>query len=159
MLILEFGTFPKRCYENTAAFVRDLDPFLALLPSDFRYAVEIRNQEFLEPEYFACLRHHGVAHVFNSWTRMPHLSEQLEMPDVFTADFTVTRALLRQGRPYERAVEKFAPYAEAVDPNPAARGALRQLIARAKRRNEPAYIFVNNRLEGNAPTTIESIVE
>ena len=159
VLIFEFGTFPKRCYENAAEFVRELDPFLALLPKDFRYAVEIRNEEFLAPEYFACLRYRGVAHVFNAWTRMPGISEQLELPDVFTAEFTVTRALLRQGRPYERAVEKFAPYAEAVDPNPEARGALRRLIARAKRRNEPAYIFVNNRLEGNAPTTIESILE
>ena len=158
VLIFEFGTFPKRCYESTAEFVRDLDPFLAQLPQDFRYAVEIRNQEFLEPEYFACLRYRGVAHVFNAWTRMPPIGEQIELPDIFTADFTVTRALLRQGRPYEAAVEKFSPYAEAVDPNPETRGSLRRLIERAKRHNQPAYIFVNNRLEGNAPTTIESIV-
>jgi uncharacterized protein YecE (DUF72 family) len=138
--------------------VRELDPFLAKLPQDFRYAVEIRNQEFLEPDYFGCLRNRGIAHVFNGWTRMPLIGEQIEISDAFTADFTVTRALLRQGRPYESAVEKFAPYAEAVDPSPETRGALRRLIARAKRRNEPAYIFVNNRLEGNAPTTIESIV-
>ena len=159
VLIFEFGNFPKRCYESTAEFVRELDPFLAQLPQDFRYAVEIRNQEFLEPEYFACLRYRGVAHVFNAWTRMPTIGDQIELPEVFTADFTVTRALLRQGRPYEAAVEKFTPYAEAVDPNPETRGSLRRLIERAKRRNEPAFIFVNNRLEGNAPTTIESVVD
>ncbi len=158
VLIFEFGRFPKRCYENTAGFVRELDPFLAQLPPGFRYAVEIRNEEFLEPEYFACLQHRGVAHVLNGWTRMPTIDEQMGLPEAFTADFTVTRALLRQGRPYEAAVEKFAPYAEAVDPNPETRGALRHLIARAKHRNEPAYIFVNNRLEGNAPSTIESVV-
>src|SRR5581483_4139151 len=122
-------------------------------------AVEIRNQDFLTPEYFACLRRHGVAHVFNAWTRMPELSEQLQLPDVYTADFTVARALLRRGRPYEEAVARFSPYKQIQDPNPAVRNAVRNLISRARERNEPSYIFVNNRLEGNAPQTVEAIVE
>jgi hypothetical protein len=45
------------------------------------------------------------------------------------------------------------------DPNPETRQALRTLISRARERNEPSYIFVNNRLEGNAPQTIEAIVD
>lgn len=158
VLIFEFGTFPQRCYENAGEFVRDLEPFLAQLPVDFRYAVEIRNQEFLVPEYFACLRRQGIAHVFNSWTRMPDIRVQMQLPEAITAGFTVVRALLRPGRPYEEAVATFAPYEQVRDPNPEARQALRDLIARARERNEPAYIFVNNRLEGSAPGTIEAIV-
>jgi hypothetical protein len=30
---------------------------------------------------------------------------------------------------------------------------------RSKQRSEPAYIFVNNRLEGNAPGTIEAVID
>ena len=71
---------------------------------------------------------------------------------------TVVRALLRQGRPYEEAVAQFSPYEQVRDANPETRQALRELIARAKERNQPAYIFVNNRLEGSAPGTIEAIV-
>ena len=41
----------------------------------------------------------------------------------------------------------------------AASAAWRDLISRARERNEPSYIFVNNRLEGNAPRTIEAILE
>ena len=158
VLIFEFGTFPKACYSDVGAFLAELDPFLATLPCDFRYAVEIRNEDFLAPEYFACLREHGVAHVFNAWTRMPSLSEQIQMPEIFTADFTVTRALLRKGRPYEDAVAKFSPYREVQDPNPETRQALRELIKHAREQREPSYIFVNNRLEGSAPGTIEAIV-
>lgn len=158
VLMFEFGTFPKSTFRDAAAFVEALDPFLATLPPAFRYAVEIRNEEFLVPEYFACLRQHGIAHVFNAWTRMPALADQILLPDIYTADFTVTRALLRRGRPYEDAVAKFAPYREIQDPNPDTRDALRKLIAQAKQRNQPAYIFVNNRLEGSAPGTIEAIV-
>jgi uncharacterized protein YecE (DUF72 family) len=155
VLIFEFG----RTHQTLGDFVADLDPFLASLPDGYRYAVEIRNQEFLAPEYFSCLRRHGVAHVFNAWTRMPEIGEQVQLPDVYTADFTVTRALLRKGRPYEEAVAKLAPYREIQDPNPGTREALRALIERARRLPQPAYIFVNNRLEGNAPGTIEAITD
>lgn len=158
VLIFEFGNFPKYCFRYPAEFIAELYPFLTLLPQDFRYAVEIRNEEFLVPEYFACLREHGVAHVLNAWSRMPELPEQIAMPEVFTADFTVVRALLRRGRPYERAVEQFSPYKEIQDVNPGARQAMHAVIDRARERNEPAYIFVNNRLEGNAPRTIEAVV-
>ena len=40
-----------------------------------------------------------------------------------------------------------------------AREALRALIARAQERQQPAFVFVNNRLEGNAPETIQAVVE
>ena len=159
VLIFEFGAFPKGCYCDAHEFVAALDPFLASLPDGFHYAVEIRNQEFLTPEYFACLHRHGIAHVFNAWTRMPEISEQIQLPEAYTADFTVARALLRRGRLYEQAVAKFSPYREIQDPNPEARQALRDLISHARERHQPSYIFVNNRLEGNAPQTIEAIVD
>jgi uncharacterized protein YecE (DUF72 family) len=158
-LIFEFGSFPKQIYRSATEFLERLDPFLASLPPQFRYAVEIRNPEFLGPEYFDCLRGRGVAHVFNAWTRMPAIGEQAAFPDAYTADFTVARALLRHGRPYEQAVAMFTPYQQIQDPNPETRQALRGLISRARERHQPSYIFVNNRLEGNAPQTIEAILD
>jgi uncharacterized protein YecE (DUF72 family) len=159
VLIFEFGSFPKQTYRSATEFLEQLDPFLASLPPQFRYAVEIRNPEFLGPEYFDCLRGRGVAHVFNAWTRMPAIGEQAAFPDAYTADFTVARALLRHGRPYEQAVAMFTPYQQIQDPNPETRQALRELISRARERHQPSYIFVNNRLEGNAPQTIEAILD
>ena len=159
LLIFEFGTFAHRSFPDRAAFLERLDSFLAALPPEFRYAVEIRNPEFLEREYFACLRQHGVAHVYNAWSRMPELPYQLSIPDSLTADFAVCRALLRCGRPYEEAVARFAPYREIQDPNPQARESMRVLIGRAREDRRLLFLFVNNRLEGNAPLTILSLVE
>ncbi len=159
LLIFEFGAFPKRTYENAGHFICDLDPFLAALPTGWRYAVEIRNPEFLAPEYFACLRDRGVAHVYNAWTRMPELDEQMAIEETVTADFTVTRALLRRGRPYEEAVQKLSPYTTILDKNIRARESLRQQIRKAREQRRPAYVFVNNRLEGNAPLTIEAVLD
>ena len=81
------------------------------------------------------------------------------MPDSVTADFIVSRALLRSGRSYEDAVAMFAPYTEVKDPNPQARDALRVLIDRSREDQRMAFLFVNNRLEGNSPGTIISIVD
>jgi uncharacterized protein YecE (DUF72 family) len=159
LLIFEFGTFGRKSFENATEFVERLDPFLAKLPPVFRYAVEVRNPEFLEGDYFACLKARGVAHVYNAWARMPELRHQIAIPDSATADFQVCRALLRRGRVYEEAVEAFAPYREVQDPNPEARDSMRVLIGRARENKQFLFLFVNNRLEGNAPTTILSLVD
>jgi uncharacterized protein YecE (DUF72 family) len=159
LLIFEFGTFARRSFENVAAFLERLDPFLASLPVRFRYAVEIRNPEFLAPAYFDCLRVRNVAHVYNAWSRMPELRYQLRIPASQTAPFLVCRALLRFGRRYEDAVKQFSPYREIQDPNPEARESMRILIGRAREDRKMLFLFVNNRLEGNAPLTILSVTE
>lgn len=154
-LIFEFGARLTPLYE----FVERLDTFLGALPTAFRYGVEVRNREYLAPRYFDCLRSHGVAHVFNSWNKMPSLAEQIAIPGVFTADFTVARGLLRPGRAYEDAVATFTPYDKIRDENPEAREALRALVRRMLEERRAAYIYVNNRLEGNAPETVQAIVD
>ena len=35
---------------------------------------------------------------------------------------------------------------------------MRQIITRSLRLKQPSFVFVNNRLEGNAPETIEAII-
>jgi uncharacterized protein YecE (DUF72 family) len=159
VLIFEFGAFSRRTFANLPDFLDCLDPFLAALPPEFRYAVEIRTPDFLERDYFACLRNHGVAHVYNAWSKMPELRHQIAIPDSVTANFQVCRALLRHGRNYEQAVETFQPYSEIRDPNPEARDSMRVLIGRARENKEFLLLFVNNRLEGNSPLTILSVIE
>jgi uncharacterized protein YecE (DUF72 family) len=159
LLIFEFGTFSHQAVPDLAEFLQRLDLFLAALPPQFRYAVEVRNADFLQPDYFDCLRSRGVAHVYNAWARMPELRQQIALPGSATAGFLVCRALLRQGRPYEQAVKMFAPYTETRDPNPEARDSLKLLIRQAREERHMAFLFVNNRLEGNSPLTIMAVTE
>jgi uncharacterized protein YecE (DUF72 family) len=154
-LVFEFGARAAAPRE----FVSQLGPFLDALPPSFRYAVEVRNRTYLDAPYFDCLRQRNIAHVFNAWTKMPPLAEQIAIPGGFTADFTVVRALLREGRAYEHAVEQMSPYDEVRDENPEARDAMRALIRRMREERRAALIFVNNRFEGNAPTTIQAIID
>ena len=158
-LIFEFGTFAKSTFPRPADFLARLDPFLGSVSRHFRYSVEIRNSEYLGPDYFSLLQSHNTAHVFSAWTRMPELLDQIDMPGAYTADFTVVRALLKKGRAYEQAVKAFEPYKRIQEPNPGAREAMRRIAERAWKTRQPAYVFVNNRLEGNAPGTIEAVAD
>ena len=155
VLIFEFGARPTPVHR----FVEQLRPFLQALPPDCRYAVEVRNRTYLVPAYLNSLREHNVAHVLNAWSRMPPLHEQMNLPGIYTADFLVSRVLLREGRAYEQAVETFAPYQDVQDENPEGREALCKMIQRMREERQAAMIFVNNRFEGNAPKTIEAIVQ
>ena len=157
VLIFEFGTFSRKHYEKRESFFADLERFLIQLPQGWRFAVEIRNEDYLRSEYFDLLRRHNAAHVFNAWTRMPPLAKQVEIAEAWTADFSVVRALLRVGRPYETAVQMFSPYDRVQEPSLSTRAAMTEVISRARRKREPAYLFINNRLEGNAPVTIDAV--
>lgn len=91
VLIFEFGTFARSTFARPAEFLARLGPFLGSVSRHFRYAVEIRNPDYLTEDYFATLHAHDTAHVFNAWTRMPELLDQIALPGAFTADFTVVR--------------------------------------------------------------------
>ena len=156
ILIFEFGTLRQT---GLADFIKALDRFLSRLPPGWRYAIEVRNPEFLQADYFACLRAHHVTHVYNAWSRMPELADQISIPASQTTDLLVARALLRRGRPYEDAVRQFMPYDRVQEVNEPVRRGFRELIDLARVDGRPAFIFVNNRLEGNSPGTIVSITD
>jgi uncharacterized protein YecE (DUF72 family) len=158
-LILEFGTFPKAIFPNPGDFYGTLEPFLKELPEGFRYSIEIRNADYLAPDYLGLLKDHNVAHVFNAWTRMPALEDQSQLPDAYSADFTVVRALLRKGRDYDQAVEAFEPYNRIQEPNEGAREGMVRIAKDCLGRKILPFLFVNNRLEGNAPGTMEAVVD
>lgn len=157
LLILEFSRFFPADFARGRDFVEALDRFLEALPKGWRYGVEIRNRNFLHADYFTALGRHGVAHIYNSWTAMPSVSEQLAQPGSRTCpDFAGARFLLKPGRKYEEAVSHFSPYAETKDVYPEGRAAAVSLIRQGVSLpgRSKIFLYVNNRLEGNALETI-----
>jgi len=92
---------------------------------------------------------------------MPPVGEQMALPGSRTnPDLVAARFLLKPGRKYEEAVKTFEPYQRVKEENPEARAAGSTLIQEGvavgpKRRT---FVFVNNRLEGNAIATIEAMM-
>jgi uncharacterized protein YecE (DUF72 family) len=162
VLMFEFSRFWPSDYEHGRDFVSDLDGFLSKLPRGWPYAIEMRNSKWLQNEYFDCLTRHEVTHVFNSWEAMPSVSEQMAMQESRTnPKLIAARFLLKPGRKYEEAVKTFQPYDKIKEPNEDARKAGKLLIAEGKTTTakRKTLIYVNNRLEGNAPETIASMIE
>lgn len=161
LLIFEFSRFWPADYPQGRDFVADLDRFLGQLPQGWPYAVELRNRNWLQPEYFDCLARHQVAHTYNSWQAMPSVGEQLKLPGSLTLPSLVAaRFLLKPGRNYEQAVKSFQPYRHTQEVNPEARKAGATLIADGlKAQGRHTFIYVNNRLEGNAPSTLQAMAE
>ena len=157
--VFEFPAMRGRDLPDIGRWAEELNGFLEQIPSDFRYAVEVRNPELLHDLHGAVLRQHGVAHVFSSWTEMPPIGAQLDLPWTFPAGFTIARALLKPGRTYEEAVRRFEPYDRVREQQPEMRRDLLRLMAEAVRRRIEALVIVNNRAEGNAPETIRALAE
>jgi uncharacterized protein YecE (DUF72 family) len=161
LLMFEFSRFYTTDYEHGRDFVSALDAFLAKLPKGWPYGIEIRNKYWMKPEYFDCLARHSVTHVFNSWTEMPPVGEQMALSGSRTdPELVAARFLLKPGRKYEDAVKSFQPYDKTKEVNEEARKAGAALIQEGKKTaKRKTYIFINNRLEGNALFTIMAMLE
>jgi uncharacterized protein YecE (DUF72 family) len=162
LLIFEFSHFYAADFARGRDFVAALDRFLSQLPKGWSYGVEIRNQNFLHPDYFAMLARHGVAHIYNSWGEMPSVAEQLAMPGSLTNPaVSGARFLLKPGRKYQQAVDLFSPYNRVKEPyeeaRAAAAGLIKQILSTGTGRR--LFLYVNNRLEGNALLTILAILD
>ena len=155
--VFEFQAMRGKDLPDPLQWADQLDDFLGELPRDFRYAVELRNSELLTGVHGEVLKRHGVAHVFNSWTEMPPIGDQVELGWTFPTSFTVARALLKPGRRYGDAVKQFQPYDRVQEPLADLRNDLVRLVTQAHRQRVEAFILANNRAEGNAPGTIRAV--
>ena len=161
LLTFEFSRFGPGEFERGSFFVEALDQFLEKLPRGWPYGVELRNRQWLRPEYFAVLARHGVTHIYNAWTDVPTVPEQMALPGSETnPSLLAARFLLREGRTFEEAVKQFSPYSEIKDPNPEGRAAAVKLVRRVlqSKGKTKAMLLVGNRFEGHSPGTINAIV-
>jgi uncharacterized protein YecE (DUF72 family) len=162
LVMFEFSRFYPTDFARGLDFVEALDGFISSIPKGWHYGVEIRNRHFLKSAYFETLARHGVAHIYNSWADMPSVQEQLDDPASRTTSSHVgARFLLRPGRTYEDAVKQFSPYDRIQEPYPEGRAAGARLIRQLVGSDKPsrAYVYVNNRFEGNALETIAAMLE
>lgn len=143
---------------HEAEFCQLLSGFLAVARRTYEgpLAVELRTSSLLTPRYFSVLRQHGVAHVLNSWTRMPAVGWQW---DRLRAEgklddwpFFLVRALLRPGVRYEDAAI-FAPYDRIVTRAADVRADILRVLREAPTATS-CYVLINNHLEGHSPGTI-----
>jgi uncharacterized protein YecE (DUF72 family) len=152
-LLLQFPYFNRRAFAEPGPFFERLDAFLASLPVDFDYAVEIRNRRWLTPEFVALLRAHGVATTVVDQAWMPHGDEVEGKLDLFTGPLLYVRLLGDRQR-----IEKITRTWEKEVLDPKERlDRWATFLVRVTRAGVPVVVFVNNHYAGHAPATVERL--
>lgn len=161
LIVFEFSHFHATDFEHGRDFVEALDQFFDKMPDGWQFGVEIRNRNLLHPAYFEMLSRHGVAHIYNHWTNMPPVTEQLEICPLREQPFVAARFLLTPGRPHNWAREKMPPYSRIYEIDPAARESIQQLLTHllARDDDQPSYVYLGNELEGCALHTLADVLE
>ncbi|MGC4097783.1 MAG: DUF72 domain-containing protein [Nitrospira sp.] len=107
--------------------------------------------------YQLVLEHHGITHVYNHRCFMPALADQHQwMEHIFTAPFSALHTLRMT---YEAAKKRAEPYNKIVGELPKMRRDPIALVKQSIKDGRRAYVIVNNRSEGNAPKTIQGLVD
>jgi uncharacterized protein YecE (DUF72 family) len=142
------------------AFADALAGFLEKVPRDLDYAVELRDPKLIAARYFEVLAAHGATHVFNYWTRMPSIGEQLAMPGALREGTrVVVRLMVPPRKKYEVLKREWAPFDRIRVPDPAMRADVTELLARAGSMGSEVFVIANNKAEGCAPLTVRALAE
>ncbi len=140
-------------------FCEKLDAFLEAAPKDFPFAVELRDRKLLTTQYARTLQKHGASHVFNYWSRMPRIADQMRVDGLVGASPLVIRLLLPPGQRYAELKEAYAPFDRLVEPQSEMRQDVVRLVRAALERDIECYVIVNNKAEGSSPLTVLALAE
>lgn len=155
--VLEFSPLPRGVRIAAAEFIHGLDRFLGALPSDFRYAVELRERAWLTSAYADVLARHRAGHVYNYWSAMPMPLQQAAVVPPEALPHAVVRLLLPPGTRYEQQREAFRPFDRIQTPDPAMRSQVVEIARRSVGRGSDVFVLVNNKAEGSSPLTVMEI--
>jgi uncharacterized protein YecE (DUF72 family) len=150
-LLFQFGYFNKTAFKSGKEFLTRLEQFVKKLPKGYRFAVEIRNKQWLTAEFFDLLRAHKVAYALIDQAWMPRVSEIFEKFDPITADFTYIR-LLGDRKGIERQTKVWDKV--IVDRSKELMSWV-NVCQRTIRRGVSTYVYVNNHYAGFPPATVE----
>ena len=158
-LLFQFSPQDYASLAGPASFVERLYQFLDSLPRGPLYAVEMRNAALFTPAYVDALAAVGACHCLNGHPSMPTVREQAGLVQPERSQALVIRWMQARHMSYQAAKQKYAPFNQIVDADPASRAAIAELCFDSSRRRQPSYVIVNNKAEGCAPLSIVQLAQ
>jgi len=150
-LLFQFGYFNKNAFPGVNDFLARLRPFLKKLPTDHKFALEIRNKNWLVPQFTDALRERGVALALIDQSWMPRPAQWFEKLDPITAGFTYVRwlgdrkAIEEQTKVWDKLiVDRRAELTEWAD-----------ILGKVRKRKIQIFAYANNHYAGYGPATVE----
>jgi uncharacterized protein YecE (DUF72 family) len=154
-MLFQFPFFNKKAFARPAEFLERLRGFLPKLPQDFSFAVEIRNKDWVGPEFLALLRSHNVAFTLIDHPWMSRPSELMRHGDIITSDFAYIRmlgdryAIEEMTKTWDKTVvdrhRELMEWSAIVD----------SLLSRDLK----VYTYINNHFAGHSPETMLQFLE
>lgn len=149
-LVLQFPYFNESAFRDQAEFLARLDPFLARLPTTFRYGVEVRNKAWVNQALLDVLRAHRAAFVLLDLVYIPHPASM--KLDLVTTDFSYVR-LIGDRKAVEAATDTFDHI--VLDKSDMLERWAQYLLALLPRVR--IYGYANNHYAGHGPDTIRDL--
>ncbi len=143
--------FPHFSHNMRVEFFSRLKAFLPKLPANDKFAVEIRNRDWLTEELADLLRKHHVALVLADRPNTPRPNELFDSFDPITTDWTYIR-WLGDRKGIEEITKTFSKV--VVDRKEDMRSWV-DACFQIKKRGILIYAYANNHYAGHGPATIE----
>lgn len=154
-LVLQFPYFNKKVFPGPNEFYDRLAAFLDRLPTDLRYAVEIRNKYWLKPAFLDLLRERNVAFVLLDLAYMPHPDAVNDRLNLITTDFTIVRLIGDR-----KAVDERTKTFDKIVLDMSGRLSRWAKLIEAYASDVPvAYVYANNHYAGHGPATIRELAD
>jgi uncharacterized protein YecE (DUF72 family) len=151
-LLFKFGYFNPNVFAGVNDFLGRLLPFLAKLPKRYRVAVEIRNEDWLVPQFYDALRSCGVAHVLSNQAGAIRLAQAFDNCDPITADFTY----VRWSGDRKTMEQQTKTWGNVIIDRRAELAEWSLLLHKLQERKIKIFAYANNYYEGCAPATAET---
>src|SRR4029077_3748335 len=139
------------------SFLGVLITFLKKLPTDHKFAIEIRNKTWLDAKFSDVLREYNVALALTDTSFMPRPWELKQQFDLVTADFAYVRwlgdrkGIEKQTTTWDKTViDRTSDLRNWVD-------LLRKMVMNKKLRK--LFAFANNHYAGNGPGTVKLFMD
>jgi uncharacterized protein YecE (DUF72 family) len=154
-LLFQFGYFNRKAFVGVNDFLARLRPFLKKLPKGHKFAVEIRNKNWLVPQFVETLRERGAALTLIDQAWMPRPAQWFEKLDPITADFTYVRWLGDR-----KGIEEQTKVWDKVIVNRSHElQEWAEILGKVHKRRFQIYAYANNHYAGYAPATVEMFLD
>lgn len=151
-LIFQFEYLNRSKMSGLQRFVDLFGNFVARLPKEYDYGVEIRNPNYLRSEYFDFLASVDVAHVFLQGYYMPAIFDLYAKFRSRIHRLSIIRLLGPDRKEIEKRTGK--NWSRIVAPKDDDLAAVASMVVDLQARAVKPFVLVNNHFEGSAPRTI-----
>jgi len=151
-IMFQFEYLNREKMPSREAFYERFGDFISAAPQGPAYAVEIRNPNYLVPDFFDFLGRHGLGFVYLEGSYLPPIGEVFAKHKPRTASFQIVRLLSGGGRT-EVENETRGIWDKITQPKPAAIDAAAGIAIANKRKRIVTYVDISNEFEGSAPLT------